>query len=157
MNIRPATAADLDVILELERSTPTAAHWSQAQYDAILNAPHATERLVLIADDESGPSGFLVARSATDEWEIENVVVAESARRRGLGRKLVETLLDAARRRGARALFLEVRESNFAACALYGSCGFKQSGRRIGYYSCPTEDAILYALAFSSTCVPPPR
>jgi len=149
MNIRPATSADLAAILELERSTPSAAHWSQAQYDAILNAPHATERLVLIAEVEAGPSGFLVARSASDEWEIENVVVAEFARRRGLGRKLVESLRDAARPRGARALFLEVRESNLAALALYESCGFKKTGRRIGYYSCPTEDAILYSFAFS--------
>ena len=149
MNIRPASSADLAAILELERSTATAAHWSQAQYDAILNAPHATERLVLIAESEAGPSGFAVARSAGDEWEIENVVVAESARRHGLARRLVETLLDAARRRGAHALFLEVRGSNLAACALYESCGFKKTGRRIGYYNCPTEDAILYAFAFS--------
>ena len=44
---------------------------------------------------------------------------------------------------GVRALYLEVRDSNAAARALYGSLGFTQVGRRRGYYQHPTEDALL--------------
>ncbi len=149
MSICPATAADLSAIMALERSSPTAAHWSLAQYEAILNAPFATDRLIFVAENQGHPDGFLVARTAAEEWEIENVVVAESARRRGLGRELVKALIAKAREQQSRALFLEVRESNHAARALYQNCGFIQTGRRPVYYNCPTEDAILYTLAFS--------
>jgi [ribosomal protein S18]-alanine N-acetyltransferase len=147
--IRRPSPADLPAIITLDRESPTAAHWSQAQYDAILNAPHATGRLILIAETDNKLTGFLVAHTATDEWELENIVVAESSRRRGIGCELVQALLDGAREQRARAVFLEVRESNASARALYGTCGFQEAGRRPNYYSCPTEDAILYTLAVS--------
>ena len=149
MPIRPAAPADLPAILRLERASPTAGHWSQAQYEVIVNAPDAASRLILMAEEGANLAGFIVARIATDEWEIENVVVPESGRRRGFGRQLVLALLDSARRNRAHSIFLEVRESNLSARSLYEVCGFQQSGRRPAYYSCPTEDAILYALVFS--------
>jgi ribosomal-protein-alanine N-acetyltransferase len=149
MPIRTAAPADLSAILKLERAAPTAGHWSQAQYEVIFNAPHSASRVVLVAEEGADLAGFLVARAASDEWEIENVVVSESARRRGFGSQLVFALLDSARRDRACSIFLEVRESNVSARALYEACGFQQSGRRPGYYDCPTEDAMLYALVFS--------
>jgi [ribosomal protein S18]-alanine N-acetyltransferase len=149
MIIRRASPADLHTIITLDRESPTAAHWSQAQYDAILNAPHATGRLILIAETDNKLTGFLVAHTATEDWELENIVVAESSRRRGIGCELVHALLDSARQQRARAVFLEVRESNGSARALYCTCGFQEAGRRPNYYSCPTEDAILYTLAVS--------
>ncbi len=149
MLIRPATAADLSALMALERSSPTAAHWSLAQYEAILNAPFATDRLIFVAENQGRLHGFLVARTAAEEWEIENVVVAEEARRQGLGHHLVQSLINKAQQQETRAIFLEVRESNHAARALYQNCGFTQTGRRPAYYNCPTEDAILYTLAFS--------
>ena len=149
MTIRPAAAGDVPAIIELERSAPTAAHWSLAQYEAMVNAPQAAGRVVLVADDDGRVDGFIVWRVGADEWEIENVVVAEAARRSGLGRQLVEALLKRARDAHARAVFLEVRESNLFARGLYRACGFQKSGRRRGYYNCPTEDAILYTLVFS--------
>ena len=147
MTIRRASPAELHAIITLERESPTAAHWSQAQYDAILNAPYATDRLILVSTDDRDLTGFVVAHTATEEWELENIVVAEASRRRGLGCQLVRALLDAARQQHARAIFLEVRESNASARALYGACGFQETGRRPHYYTCPTEDAILYTLA----------
>ena len=135
--------------MAVERSAPTAAHWSPAQYEAILNAPFATERLIFVAEDQSHLDGFLVARTAAEEWEIENLVVAESARRHGLGRRLVRALITKAQERETRAIFLEVRESNLAARALYRKCGFQETGHRPAYYNCPTEDAVLYSLALS--------
>jgi [ribosomal protein S18]-alanine N-acetyltransferase len=144
--IRRATPPDLPAILALEREALTAAHWSQAQYDAVLNAPDATERLILVAETDNKMAGFLVAHTAAEEWEIENLVVAETSRRHGLGGQLVSALLDLARRKKVRAIFLEVRESNVSARALYRACGFRQTGRRPKYYSCPTDDAILYTL-----------
>ena len=87
--------------------------------------------------------GYVVAIFAADEGEIANLAVAPDAQRRGLGGRLLDGALAEAERRGARVLYLEVRESNRAARALYGSRGFEEAGRRRGYYRRPVEDALL--------------
>ena len=78
-----------------------------------------------------------------DEGEIADVAVAPSARRRGVARTLIERVAADLMREGVRSLYLEVRESNLAARALYGAMGFTQVGRRRGYYQLPSEDALL--------------
>jgi ribosomal-protein-alanine N-acetyltransferase len=93
--------------------------------------------------------GFIVGRAIGEEWEIENIAVAEPIRSRGLGTRLLGEFLDLARGRGARAVFLEVRESNLAARRLYEKWVFIESGRRRRYYRDPEEDAISYRLDFA--------
>ena len=84
-------------------------------------------------------AAFLVARNvAEDEFELLNMAVAPSQRRRGYGRALLQEVLE--RFRGV--WFLEVRASNEAAQALYEGLGFHQCGRRREYYRSPVEDAI---------------
>ena len=90
--------------------------------------------------------GFLVARCLPEEWEIENVVVDENRRRQGIARSLIEELTSAADSADVRSIILEVRESNLAALGLYENIGFKEEGRRKGYYQSPAEDALLYRL-----------
>ena len=85
----------------------------------------------------------MVALDAADEGEILNLAVAPSGRRHGLGRALVRDILDALARRGVRHVYLEVRESNAPARALYGAHGFQEAGRRKQYYRRPVEDAIV--------------
>lgn len=98
----------------------------------------------LVAEDQGEMQGFVIARITGDECELENVVVAEGVQRRGLGSRLMEALMDCVRKSGAARIFLEVRESNAAAHALYEKCGFQINGRRKSYYSDPAEDAVLY-------------
>lgn len=139
--IRPARPEDMGALMELERESPTAAHWSRAQYEAI-SQPEAPPRLCLVA--ESGPVlAFLVAQTAGAEWELENIVVAPAACRQGLGRELLRELLQQARQQHALAVVLEVRASNAAARALYQACGFVEAGTRPRYYQNPQEDAII--------------
>ena len=88
--------------------------------------------------------------SFVDEWEIENVAIAPDARRRGLGTRLVGELLTMAQAQAASAVFLEVRESNHAARALYEKWAFVESGRRAKYYRDPEEDAIVFKFTFPS-------
>jgi len=149
--------------MELERACPSAAHWTEGQYQlAVRPGSEDPERLVLVAE-ASPPAagqvgrgsaasivGFLVARHLAPEWELENVVVDTTARRRGLGTELLEALLAAARQTGSQSVFLEVRESNLSARKLYEKMHFEQSGRRKAYYSNPGEDAILYRLRLRS-------
>jgi len=152
VTLRPATAADIPLLMELERECPTAAHWSEEQY-AELFRTGGSERLVvgvpatLTGKDETGLLGFLVARHVAPDWELENIVVAPAARRKGVGQRLLGALLAKALETGSQVLFLEVRESNAAARGLYEKAGFKPTGRRKSYYPNPQEDAILYRLS----------
>jgi len=66
-----------------------------------------------------------------------------------MGTRLLGEFLDRAKVAGAEMVFLEVRESNHAARALYEKWAFVQSGRRKGYYCVPEEDAITYYLYFA--------
>jgi len=155
--IRPATARDARFMSVLEHESPSAAHWTKQQYaDLFAPAEGSAERLALVARATrtyaSEPKsvdvfmGFLVARHVPPEWELENIVVAPGASRKGLGRRLVDSLLARARETNSEAVFLEVRESNLPARSLYQQAGFEIIGRRKSYYTNPPEDAVLYRL-----------
>lgn len=135
--------------MKLERLCPTAAHWSEVQYRRLFESG---SRFISVAEDSASGSpeptsdmlGFIVAHPLGAEWELENIVVAPKARRRGIGTQLLEAFFTAARGSGSDAVLLEVRESNMAARILYEKTGFEQTGRRRLYYSNPPEDAVLY-------------
>jgi ribosomal-protein-alanine N-acetyltransferase len=146
--IRRAIPADVPAIRGLEQQAETAAHWAEREYDALFSID-APPRIALIAVEEGEVLGFVIARCATCEWEIENVVVAREKRERGIGIQLIREVLLSARTAGATSVLLEVRESNVAARGLYEKLGFSQQGRRSNYYREPDEDALL--LFFSVT------
>jgi ribosomal-protein-alanine N-acetyltransferase len=148
LSIRPAAVNDLPDMMAIEKHAATAAHWSSAQYKTLFH-PSLPPRVALIIQEEACVQGFVVARVVGEEWEIENIAVAGPARKRGLGTRLLGELLDLARANGAAAVFLEVRESNRAARALYEKWSFLESSRRRHYYHDPEEDAILYRIALT--------
>lgn len=171
VNVRPAIPEDIPHLIEVERLSDTAAHWSEEQYrQAIARVGDLPERLVLVA--ESGgplrtgvetpalspqktrrqgrgtppiPVAFLVARHVEREWELENIVVGSEFRGQGIGTLLIDALLAHVQATNGSVVFLEVRESNTAARSLYEKAGFRESGRRRLYYSDPAEDAIVYS------------
>ena len=144
MRIRRAIPADIPALAALESSTATAAHWTSDQYEAAFSG-QTPSRVILIAED-TGVQGFIAGRAVDQEWEIENIAVAGSARRSGFGTRLIEEFLNLARSQRAEAVFLEVRESNLAARRLYEKWAFVEAGRRKRYYTLPDEDAIVYRL-----------
>ena len=81
-----------------------------------------------------------------EEAEILDIAVPTRHRRKGYARLLLKNFLDLALERGTREVFLEVRESNAAAIALYREFGFEATGRRPNYYREPTEAALLLHL-----------
>lgn len=145
MPIRPATANDIPALLALDRSSATAAHWSPDQYKQAVTSSEP-RRLIFLVQEGEAISGFLGALQIVREWEIENLVVAEKERRRGLGSGLIEAFLEVARQENATTVFLEVRESNSRARRLYEKAGFELTGRRQSYYREPEEDALVYRL-----------
>jgi ribosomal-protein-alanine N-acetyltransferase len=142
IEIRRADAADAVNISMMAQACPGASPWSERQ---ILDAAGGNcECWVAVA--EGRVEGFLFARVAADEAEILNLGVSPAIRRRKVGARLLDAAVRFARGRGAKRMFLEVRESNEAAIAFYEWAGFKATGRRPRYYSNPTEDACLLTL-----------
>jgi ribosomal-protein-alanine acetyltransferase len=151
LRVRRAKAADIPAMMDLERQSPAAAHWSQNQYEALFSAASGQPSDVLAWIAEEGEASeilaFLAARRLDTEWELENIVVAEKARLQGVGTLLLDGLVARARAERGSAIFLEVRESNRGARALYRKAGFEEAGLRKSYYSNPAEDAIVLRLA----------
>jgi ribosomal-protein-alanine N-acetyltransferase len=148
VRVRPAEAADLPRLEEIATRSATAAQWNQIEYQKLLAPEPLLIRAVLVVEQDGGVVGFIVGRQVGLEWEIENIAVTASARRRGLGSRLVGEFLRLVRERGGSQVFLEVRESNHAARALYEKWAFVESGRRRGYYLSPDEDALVLRLDF---------
>src|SRR5579883_2655943 len=136
LSLRPARPGDLDAIVAIERVAFTDPPWSRAS---------------------GGGLGDVVACVVVDEAEIANLAVAPERRRTGIGRRLLEAAVTSAVLGGARVLYLEVRESNTAARALYGARGFVLAGRRSDYYRNPVEDALVLRLDLRAAASPPER
>ena len=96
-------------------------------------------------------AGFAVIRMVGADLDIVNVAVEEAQRRQGLGRSLLRQLFAHAGSRGVGSVFLEVRESNQAARALYESLGFDETQRRRNFYANPVEDAVLMSLKIAGS------
>jgi ribosomal-protein-alanine N-acetyltransferase len=131
MTIRPATAADLAGISLIQLAAPEASQWDPASY---------LDHACIIAEYGETVVGFLVFReTGPGEHEILNLAVHPDARRRGVARQLLNTVLAPGRGKW----FLEVRAANFGAIQLYENLGFRQVARREGYYHNPCESGIV--------------
>ena len=135
--IRRAHDDDLDLLVALERACLPDAWRKKTLQGVLMEARY----LVLLVEDV----GYIIGWSASGAAEIERVGVLPASRGQGLGAALVREMVTAFAHRGAREVWLEVRESNVAARALYEACEFEESGRRAAYYD-DGEDAILMRL-----------
>jgi [ribosomal protein S18]-alanine N-acetyltransferase len=88
-------------------------------------------------------AGFIMSRMAADEAEILSVAIAPSRRGRGLSRPLLDFHLRSLAGRGVRAVLLEVDEQNEPARRLYSRTGFREVGRRQGYYESGATALVL--------------
>jgi ribosomal-protein-alanine N-acetyltransferase len=137
--IRPVEAADLDELVDIERTT-FSDPWTRGGFASALTVDGA---VVLCARERDQVLGYVVAWFVVDEGQIANLAVRESARRSGVGGALLDATLTEARRKGVSRVTLEVRAANAAALALYRSRGFEAVGRRRAYYRSPVEDAVV--------------
>lgn len=140
MLIREAVEHDLPAIRSLAERAATAAQWSERTYAELFTS--SAPRLILLDVLQTEVIGFVVVRTAAQEWEVENIAVSPLMQRKGVGLRLIGEVIN--RLPPGTDLLLEVRASNAAARALYAHAGFKESGRRAAYYQNPAEDAILY-------------
>lgn len=158
MRIRMATPADTAAMAELERANSV--KWSQKHHERLDRAtiPERIGYFVIVAEETSesnscaasGPSypvvGYLAAYRVEDEWELQYIVVAQECHHRGIATYLVDELIRRVRAAKGSSIFLEVRESNQNARALYRKVGFEEISLRKGYYTDPPENAIVCRL-----------
>jgi ribosomal-protein-alanine N-acetyltransferase len=137
--IRSAAPADAAPLAQIERrcfSDP----WSETSFREALDSPWA---FGLVAHTGRGITGYLIGREVAGTGEVLNLAVAPDYRRRGVARALLRAGLGFLRKRRVEEVFLEVRESNQSAQALYISAGFRPVGQRTAYYRNPKEDALV--------------
>jgi [ribosomal protein S18]-alanine N-acetyltransferase len=145
--VGPALAGDLPAIVAIERASYSHP-WSEESLRSAIEDVPGTRIAVLRSGRE--PLAYCISQVAADEVQVLNLAVHPEHRRRGLARRLLNVALRAASQQGARTAWLEVRESNESALALYRGFGFELRGVRRGYYESPREDALVLALSLAA-------
>ncbi len=126
---RPLDAADVAYVAALEAQIH-AAPWTIGNFEDALSAGYSA----LVGEREGRIVAYGVMMYGPGEAQLLNLSVVPDARRQGLGRALLLRFLEDAGHLGAEQVFLEVREGNAAAVALYASEGFVEVARRRAYY-----------------------
>lgn len=147
---------DLLEVVEIEEASGLS-RWGWDAYHAELSQPNTSIMFVarrqpdLTGQPGKEVIGFIASRLVAGEIHVNNVAVREESRGAGIGRALLETVINEGKLAGARNAYLEVRAGNLAAQSLYSRCGFEVVGRRRNYYSDPTEDALVMYLTIGAT------
>jgi [ribosomal protein S18]-alanine N-acetyltransferase len=140
--LRPAVEGDLGRVAEIEKSS-FADPWTTEAFRSLLTGLPAAIFQVAVAPPGDVVRGYAIAFSVDEDAEILNLAVDSSFRGQGLAGQMLDAVLIELAARGVRTAFLEVRESNEAARALYRSRGFVEIGSRKRYYRRPVEDALV--------------
>jgi [ribosomal protein S18]-alanine N-acetyltransferase len=139
---------DVDELVALERES-TSHPWTRQDFEGAIRGG-AGERVAILRTAGQAAIGYCVWQEVADEAHVHNVAIAPAHRRLGLGKRLLAACLGLAGGRAARRAFLEVRAGNQAALSLYASLGFREVGRRRGYYAEPVEDAVVMEVSLEA-------
>ncbi len=146
----PLELADLAEVLAIER-VAYPVPWSHGNFVDSLAAHYPAEALRAL---DGALLGYWLAMPGADEMHLLNLTVAPAWQGRGLAPRMLDRLVLRCRSAGLSQLWLEVRDGNARARALYARYGFTEVGRRRGYYpaaSGPREDAVLMSLDLGGT------
>jgi ribosomal-protein-alanine N-acetyltransferase len=134
------TWADVDAVLGIEQQVHSHP-WTRGNFNDAL----ASGNICKVYEAADGIAGYAVMMPALDDVELLDISIARAYQRKGLGARLLGEMLVLARTLKFERMLLEVRRSNFAACALYKKIGFAEIGVRRGYYPTDTgrEDALV--------------
>lgn len=145
IRVIPAAAEHAGAVAAVEKQCFSDA-WSEGSVLSSIDTPETFACFVAVTDTDE-VVGWICASVVLSEAEIGSVAVGPDYRRQGIAASLLEAALNEAHLRGAATVYLEVREHNEPAQALYRRFGFEQIGRRRRYYRNPAEDAIVMRLA----------
>lgn len=141
----PMTVGDLDVVTSIEAAAYPFP-WSRGNFIDSLAAGYTA---CLLVNEQQCAMGYFVVMEGVDEMHLLNITVAPAEQRCGHGRRMLDDVVTMCRAHGAHKLWLEVRESNARARALYLRYGFNHIGVRRGYYPAADgqrEDANVMSL-----------
>lgn len=143
---------DLEEVHALEQALFGPDAWTVGQFwSELARVPES--RSYVVARSEGRIVGYAGTFAVGPEVDVQTVAVAADAQGRGIGRLLVQHLVEHARQAGARVLHLEVRADNAPALALYERLGFVATGRRRDYYG-RGRDALLMSRQLGDGEVP---
>ena len=134
------TDADISGVAELEKLCFHHSAWTEQSLE-LLTKEGIGMGMVCRRDGHAVAYGGMLC--VVDEGQITNIATHPDYRRQGYASAVVEALKKYAKNNRLDVVTLEVRESNAAAIKLYTSHGFKIDGKRRGFYTNPTEDAVL--------------
>ena len=139
MILREMLIDDLEQVMEIEREL-FHVPWTREGFFTFLTREDA---MFLVVEEKGQILGYCGLLMVLDEGDITNVAVRRDRQKEGIGNFLMESLIRLAAERGVTTIHLEVRVGNDRAIRLYERNGFTRDGIRKGYYSDPTEDALL--------------
>jgi ribosomal-protein-alanine N-acetyltransferase len=144
--VRPLLESDLDVVLAIEQRSYEFP-WSRTIFEDCLRVSYCCWLL----EWDGVIAGHAVMSVAVGEAHVLNLCIDPALHRRGLGRFLLDHMLELAVGHRAQVMFLEVRPSNLAAQRLYAGAGFNEVGVRRNYYPARVarEDAVIMARQLS--------
>jgi ribosomal-protein-alanine N-acetyltransferase len=140
------TAADIDAVVEIERRSFDRP-WSRTLFLRELESDISRTILAREGKERGAVLGYVCRWLIVDEVQILNLAVHPDRRRRGIGRLLMQRVLDEAAENKVRTMTLEVRDGNEAAMRLYEGLGFERAGVRRAYYG-QGRDGVLMTRAF---------
>lgn len=145
----PMTVPQLDAVVAIEQMAYDFP-WSRGNFVDSLAAGYPAQ---VLFGAHGELLGYFIAMEGVDELHLLNITVAPAAQRHGHARFMLDELCSHARARNRPKIWLEVRESNLRARAIYERYGFAQIGVRRGYYPASRathangrEDAIVMSL-----------
>lgn len=144
ISLRPMQMDDLDAVMAIEPTIYTHP-WTRGNFSDSLNSGYSA----WVLEENKEMIGYALLMLVLDEAHLLNLSIAKAHQKQGLGRYLLEHMLQIARNHKATNLFLEVRPSNISAIALYENMGFCEMAVRRNYYPAHNgrEDAVLMGLA----------
>ena len=144
LSFREMQTSDLDAVMQIE-TVNFPFPWTAGNFKDSITSGH--DCVLLQLDDSI--IGYAILMMVLDEAHLLNISVASSHKGQGLGRHLLDHMMQIGREKGGLNMFLEVRPSNIAAITLYESIGFNEMGVRPGYYPAHNgrENAVLMGVA----------
>lgn len=142
VTLRPATPDDIEAIMTIETAVFDSEAWSSEAMTRDVNDPNCS---YVVAESGGTVIGYagLLCPPGSGEADVQTIAVLPESRSTGLGRRLMNALLEQAEARRAKHIFLEVRADNTPAIALYESLGFAAIAVRPGYYQPEGVDAVV--------------
>lgn len=148
IQVRPMSKSDLDEVMRIECAM-YAFPWTRRIFTDCLQVGYHC--FVGVIDGMF--AGYGVMSTGAGEAHILNVCVTSECQGLGLGRRLMETMLQDAADHDVENVFLEARPSNRRALMLYDHLGFNEIGTRKDYYPLENgrEDALIMAINLSTS------